>query len=158
MDLIRGDDLAAFVSIINEHPTVVRMQHPFGTWLHVAADKGRLEFCRVLVDNGANVNDRTSIRGGNPLDQAASSGRIDVVKYLASAGCDLDVDEPTRNPLFGAISGGHIDVVRFLIGRGVDAGIRYSGENMSNMGAVEFAEERGQNEIAAYLRSCDKCA
>jgi ankyrin repeat protein len=57
-----------------------------------------------------------------------------------------------RNPLFGAIYGGHQEVVKYLVQKGIDVSIRYTGENIKNMNAYEYAREFGQTEIAEYLK------
>lgn len=57
-----------------------------------------------------------------------------------------------RNPLFGAIYGGHKEVVDLLVEKGIDISIRYTGENMKNMNAYEYAKEFGKTEIAEYLK------
>lgn len=77
---------------------------------------------------------------------------MDIVKYLVRAGAELDVSLAKRNPLFGAIYGGHKNVVEFLVEKGIDISIRYTGENIKNMNAYEYAIEFGQTEIAEYLR------
>ncbi|WP_283750446.1 ankyrin repeat domain-containing protein [Bacillus cereus] len=58
---------------------------------------------------------------------------------------------------FGAIYDGHKEVVEFLVEKGIDISIRYTGENIKNMNAYEYAEEFGQTEIATYIkRKMDK--
>lgn len=64
----------------------------------------------------------------------------------------IDTSEPERNPLFSAIYGGHLDIIKCLVKNGIYITIKYTGETMKNMGAYEFAIERGQVEIAEYLK------
>ncbi|MEC3543037.1 ankyrin repeat domain-containing protein, partial [Bacillus thuringiensis] len=94
-------------------------------------------------------------RGGtfdsSALNLAAGSGYLDIVKHLVKAGAELDVSLAKRNPLFGAIYAGHKNVVEFLVEKGIDISIRYTGENIKNMNAYEYAIEFGQTEIAEYL-------
>lgn len=68
-----------------------------------------------------------------------------------SRGAELDISEPDRNPLFAAIYGGHKDIVKFLLDSGIYASVRYTGDNIKNMDAYDFAIERGQKEIAEML-------
>ena len=78
--------------------------------------------------------------------------RCAVVRYLIESGAELDVSLAKRNPLFGAIYGGHQEVVKYLVQKGIDVSIRYTGENIKNMNAYEYAREFGQTEIAEYLK------
>lgn len=47
---------------------------------------------------------------------------------------------------------GHKEVVECLVEKGIDISIRYTGENIKNMDAYEYAREFGQTEIAEYLK------
>lgn len=76
---------------------------------------------------------------------------MDIVKYLVRAGAELDVSLVKRNPLFGAIYGEHKNIVEFLVEKDIDISIRYTGENIKNMNAYEYAIEFGKREIAEYL-------
>jgi ankyrin repeat protein len=129
------------------------MVTPFGTWLHVAADFGNLTLAQRLVSLGADVNQRSGTFGGAAVNLAAAKGHIEVVRYLLSEGAELDVGEPERNPLFSAIYGGHIEIVRLLVEAGIDWRVKYTGEYMKGMGALAFARERGQRDIAEYLET-----
>ena len=86
------------------------------------------------------------------LSHAASEGEIGIVEYLFNKGAILDVGDPNRNPLFSAIYGGHLDVVKYLVQNGIDITVKYTGDTMKDMGAYEFAIERGEVEIAEYLK------
>lgn len=125
---------------------------PFGTWLHVAAAHGKLDIVKLLVARGANVNANGGIAGGAPLSLAASKGYDDIVRFLLSHGANLDITEPERNPLFSAIYGGHLATAKLLVEMGIDIHKRYTGKSMKDMDALAFAKERGQTEIAKFLR------
>ncbi|HDR7642687.1 Uncharacterized protein BCZB5J_03943 [Bacillus cereus] len=47
---------------------------------------------------------------------------------------------------------GHFGIVEYLIHKGIDISIRYTGENIKNMDAYEYAREFGQTEIVEYLK------
>jgi ankyrin repeat protein len=149
---ITNGDVDQVVSLLGSDKGRLKMMTPFGTWLHVAASHGKLEIVKRLVEFGCDVNAYGGIEGGGPLNEAASEGHIDVVKYLFSQGAQLDVSEPERNPLFGAIYGGHKAVAKFLIDNGIDTHVKYSGPNMNNVDALGFALERGENDIAKMLK------
>ncbi|XP_066587988.1 tonsoku-like protein [Prorops nasuta] len=74
------------------HPTDVR-DHCGWTPLHEAANHGYVEIARLLIKNGANVNDR----GGNycggvtPIHDAASCGHVPMICLLMECGSDLSL-------------------------------------------------------------------
>lgn len=72
-----------------------------------------------------------------------------LVKELVPA--EIDVSEPERNPLFGAICAANKEIVNLLLDAGMDTSIKYTGQNMKDMSAYEFAKERGQLEIADLI-------
>ena len=153
MAAVESGDIPRFADLVAEDPTVLHMMTPWGTWLHVAASAGQWLMAEYLLQRGLDINTRGGTFGGNALNVAASSGRLIVVRNLLASGGYLDTSEPERNPLFGAIFGGHKDVVELLLESGIDAAVRYTGQFMKNMDAVAFADERGQQEIAALIRS-----
>lgn len=125
---------------------------PFGTWLHVAASQGKLEIVKLLFNLGIDINKHAGVYDGGAINEAATEGHFDVVKYLISCNAELDISEPTGNPLFGAILSGNKDIVKLLLDSGIDASVRYTGKYMKNMDAYDFAIERGQKEIAEMLK------
>lgn len=139
------------ISWIKTNPEFLNMVTPFGTWLHVAASSGNIDMVRRLLDLGVDINARGGTLGGDALNYAASNGHIDVVKHLLSRGAEMDISEPEKNPLFSAIYGGHIEIVNLLLENGIDTHVRYTGNLMTNMDALAFAQERGQAKIVALL-------
>lgn len=65
--------------------------------LHSAVIKGRYDICRVLLQYGANVNERTD-EGATPLMLACSildiQDRTDIVELLLCAGAEVNVHAP----------------------------------------------------------------
>jgi hypothetical protein len=118
----------------------------------MAAASGSLSLVKALIELGADINRKGGTFGGAPINEAASQGHLEVVKYLLNHQAELDTTEPERNPLFGAIFNGNIEIVKLLVSAGMDPTIQYSGEYMTNMDALDFAIERGQTLIAEFLR------
>ena len=146
----RTDDAIDFLSKNND---LVRLKTPLGSFLHIASDKDNLELCKALVKMGADINDQDRISGTSPLHRAAANGNEDILSYFINLGAKLDTSEPDRNPLFTAIHHGHFNIVKRLIEAGIDTEVRYTGQNMKDMGAIEFAHEWGRKEIASYIKS-----
>jgi ankyrin repeat protein len=119
----------------------------------MAAAAGHLALVKALIEFGADINRQGGTFNGTAINEAASQGQREVVEYLLSRHADLDTSDPVRNPLFGAIYNGNIEIVKLLLSFGIDPTVRYSGQNMTNMDALDFAIERGQTAIADFLRT-----
>ena len=86
------------------------------------------------------------------LKERLTKGYLDIAEYLINEDVVIDTSEPDRNPLFSAIYGGHLEIVKLLVENDIDIYIKYSGETMQDVDAYAFAIERGQTEIAEYLK------
>ncbi len=101
------------------------------TALHVAADNGSLKVCKILIENGAQVNTQDMF-GRTPLQYAALDGHLGVCKVLIDAGGDVNhQDEYGLTPLHWAAKEGHLDVCNLLIAMGaqVDAQLEETDDN-----------------------------
>jgi len=107
---------------------------------------------KFLVESGMDINRNEGLPKSAPIAQASSEGEISIVEYLFNNGAILDISEPDRNPLFAKIYGGHLDIVKYLVENGIDITVKYTGDTMKDMDAYAFAIERGQTEIAEYLK------
>ncbi|UNL86394.1 ankyrin repeat domain-containing protein [Priestia koreensis] len=150
---IKNGNVEKAAELIGSNIELLNMMTPFGTWLHVAASRGKLDVVKKLVELGSNINTLGGMYGGGALNEAASEGHIDIVRYLLSYGANMDTNEPERNPLFGAISNGHVNIARLLIESGIDTNVKYSGESMKDIDALTFAREQGQLEIVKLLEN-----
>ncbi|MGG0731632.1 ankyrin repeat domain-containing protein [Bacillus paramycoides] len=149
---IKIGDINEVKQLIGNDKEILNTMTTFGTWLHVAAKKGHLEVVEYLINTGIDIEARGGTFDASALNLAAGEGHLEIVKYLIEAGAELDMSLAKRNPLFGAIYGGHKEVAEFLVKKGIDISIRYTGENIKNMDAYEYAREFGQTEIAEYLK------
>ncbi len=149
-DAIRSDDHARVTSLLSKKTELLQLNTTLGSCLHFAASKGRLAIVQQLITLGVNINLEADV-GGSPLDQAASNGHLEVVKFLVKQGATLAVRRPDRNPLFSAIYGGHVDVAKFLLEAGLDPHTSYRGASGRLKNALSFAQDSGKTEICALL-------
>ncbi|MFS0559482.1 ankyrin repeat domain-containing protein [Terribacillus sp. 179-K 1B1 HS] len=149
---IKNGQLDIVEELLKTEPEMLTWVTPFGTWLHIAAAHGQLEIVEYLINAGLDVNAEGGTFSTNALERAASKGYLDIVQYLINHNIEMDTSEPDRNPLFAAIYGGNLEIVKLLVENDIDISIKYSGENMKDMDAYAFAVERGQTEIAEYLK------
>ena len=90
------------------------------TALHTAAQDGRFECVKYLVEHGAKVETRSKI-GWSALTSAANFGHLEVVKYLWFRGADVNSkDSDGLSAVYFAGRNGHMNVVRFLATAGAD--------------------------------------
>ena len=79
---------------------------------------GHLDIVKMLVQGGADVNDR-HVTGFNALDIAASMGHSRVVRYLIESGAEIDAIDPYgETPILKAVQNGHLPVVKILLEMG----------------------------------------
>ncbi|KMN45578.1 ankyrin repeat domain-containing protein [Bacillus sp. LK2] len=149
---IKIGDINEVKRLIGDNPESLHSMTPFGTWLHVAAAHGHLEIVEYLINAGIDINAQGGTFSTNALERATTKGHLEIAEYLISRNVGIDISEPDRNPLFAAIYGGHLEIVKLLVENNIDISIKYSGDTMKDMGAYEFAIERGQTEIAEYLK------
>lgn len=149
---IKLGDIHEVKKLIGNDTEILNTVTPFGTWLHVATAHGHLEVVEYLINAGIDINAQGGTFSTNALERATTKGRLDIAEYLISQNVEIDISEPDRNPLFAAIYGGHLEIVKLLVENNIDISIKYSGKTMKDMDAYAFAIERGQTEIAEYLK------
>ena len=88
-----------------------------------AAYSGDINTAKNILDSGANIDE---IGGGaGALCAAASSGKVDMVRFLLNRGADPN-GAGGHSPIRNAVKGGHISIVRALL----DAGAEISGSDL----------------------------
>ena len=88
--------------------------------LHLALEKGRPDLARLLIEAGANVNVKNKMILKTPLEIAAYSGDLEIVKLLLAKGALPDADNDESPPVFKAIMNGRDEIARALIESGCD--------------------------------------
>uniref|UniRef100_A0A672P0C9 Tetratricopeptide repeat, ankyrin repeat and coiled-coil containing 2 n=1 Tax=Sinocyclocheilus grahami TaxID=75366 RepID=A0A672P0C9_SINGR len=86
--------------------------------LSAAAGRGKLEVCRLLLEQGSAVA-QPNRRGVVPLFSSVRQGHWQIVDLLVLHGADVNLaDKQGRTPLMMAASEGHLDTVEFLMAQG----------------------------------------
>ncbi|PDZ43326.1 ankyrin repeat domain-containing protein [Bacillus wiedmannii] len=151
-DSIKSGQLNTLKDLLEREPKMLEYVTPFGTWLHVATAHGQLEIIEYLINSGINIHAKCGTFSTNVLERAATKGHLHIAEYFVKHQVEMDTSEPDRNPLFAAIYSGHFEIVKLLVMNGIDITIKYSGNNMKEMDAYTFAVERGEMEIAEYVK------
>lgn len=115
--------------------------------LHQAAGAGDLASVKLLISNGANVNEK--VDGITPLHIAAERGQKDVVELLIQKGADVNAKgNQNWTPLHLAATSGKQDVVELLISKGVDV----NAKDMDGRTPMWWAQVKRRNQIVELLR------
>ena len=141
------------VAILLEQGADVNADNGFGVNpLYSAADWGRLELVRLLLENGARPDSSPTSRGRSPwgktplqlaagsnTDVAAPEARAEIVRLLVDHGGGTEGEA-----LVQLIWGGYLDAVRTIVSRG--------GAHRSYLNAALGAAQQAQHaELAAFL-------
>ena len=113
-----------------------------GDWtaLHVAADLGHTDVCKVLMQCAEEIDlDAHAETGRTPLHVAAAKGFLDMVQILVNAGAALNEQDIEGNtPLHVASKGGFSELVEWLLGKSPDVALK----NKSGKTAYQEAGSR----------------
>jgi ankyrin repeat protein len=105
--------------LIAEHPQHVTVRGGSEvTPLHVAASAGHSDILSLLIEHGADMNDRNQY-GDTPLHRASWNARLEAGQFLLNRGADIDVRDNSNNTaLLCATFMVHTEFTRMLLERG----------------------------------------
>ncbi|KAI9704411.1 MAG: hypothetical protein M1836_007274 [Candelina mexicana] len=91
------------------------------TPLITASGEGWLPIVRILIEDGADIHERSGPRQHNALQASALGGWTKVVEYLIGIGADPNANlAGSTSALQGAVWYNHVDVARTLLQAGAD--------------------------------------
>jgi ankyrin repeat protein len=150
---IRAGDRSAVISLLDANPSLCSAKNDAGVSavlmsvytgrgdlrdlflsrgasleLHDAAAVGNLERAKQIVDEGPAGAGSFSPDGFPVVALAAVFGHLQVAKYLAERGADVNAPATNGsgyNALTGAVAGGHTAIVAWLLKNGANANYRY---------------------------------
>ncbi|CAG9858534.1 unnamed protein product [Phyllotreta striolata] len=121
------------------------------TALHVAAEFGRTDILRLLLDNGALPNAKTFRTLRTPLHVACMEGRIRTVRELLKCGdCAVDEQDADGNTALSyACEKGDAKIAEVLLCNGADC----NRKNLAGKSALSLSEESMQYGIYRLLKN-----
>ncbi|MCG7874406.1 MAG: ankyrin repeat domain-containing protein [Candidatus Thiodiazotropha lotti] len=152
---IRNENRHELLNLFRDNPEQIDSYTYFGsqTWLGYAAQIGKLESIKTLIEIGLNINTGDKRDGRKPVCSAAANSHYRVVEFLLKNGAILDTTLSIQNPLFASIIGRSPRIARLLLEAGIDYTVRYNSQTMKNMDAISFALMRGEDECAKLIAS-----
>jgi ankyrin repeat protein len=118
----------------------------------LAAVFGHAHVVRYLFENGADVN-AAAINGSgyNALTGAVTSGHSEIVEWLLAHGAEPNYRYgPSYSPSLAAAANGRLEILKRLVEHGADL----QAQTNDGKTALDFAQERGHPEVAAYIQDC----
>jgi hypothetical protein len=118
------------------------------TALHWAAENGRVDVVKVLIQNGADLN-AVDINKCTALHRAAEDGHVDVVKLLLQNGADVNAFEEYYLTALHitAKESGNVDVAKVLIQNGANV----NAVDRDHKTALHWAAKNGHVDVAQVL-------
>jgi len=116
--------------------------------VHSAALKGQLSLLRTLLSEDRTLLDQVDSDGRAPIHWAASSGSLEIVRYLVDQKAQVNNQDASGwTPLHIAASAGQYLVVIDLVGAGADINAR----NDKGITPLHYAASKGHVDIARCL-------
>ncbi len=120
-----------------------------------AARTGKVDAVKVLLDHGANVNFKESVRGQTALMWAAAEGNTAVVEELVEHGADMHAStKGGLTPLLFAVREGRIDTVRALLKAGANVNETWKAgraTGVNGISAMVLAVANAHYELASVM-------
>lgn len=145
-------------SIVEEYPEAPTKWTGglFGTGLYFAAQEGKLDAVKFLVEEGGAKASVAYTDGHSPLVAAAFHDHADVVEYLIQHGADVDETDDnivtgSYTALHWAAEHGHAEVAKRLLERGADSSLK----NRYGKTARQLAIQQGHPEIVTLIDGFD---
>ncbi|KAI1808973.1 WD40 repeat-like protein [Daldinia bambusicola] len=125
-----------------------------GRPLHAAIEYDQIEICKLLLENGAEINYGSDGQGETPLHTAVKRENLEIVQFLLrQEHCLLDeVDRTGVSPFQYACREGNLALVKMLFETGkIDVNRRKPPDSIRESKALRFAIRRGHFGVVQYL-------
>ena len=117
------------------------------TALWVAAAKGHFDVVRLLIEQNAEVDCRTS-SNSTPLRAAAFGGYLDIVRCLVENGADVNAHAcGNSTPLMTTCHNGHLDVASYLLKHDAHINLQDNDERS----CLHYASKQGHVQLVCEL-------
>ena len=122
------------------------------TFLHTAAEYGRLELVKILMEYSPNLECITC-DGETALILAIKMRNIEIIKILLDAGANINtMDVNGKTVLMYAREAHEINIAKLLLERRV----KFDLDDKNNLKTLTYASENGQTKMVALLTQLEK--
>jgi ankyrin repeat protein len=137
--------------VIADDPSLLTRFYLEDSWLHMAAEAGRIEIMEILINAGLDVDRLTSDSMRTPLDTAAGQGHFKPCEWLLDHGADINHGLGKQaTPIFSAVFSKSLSLVELFVNRGANLNARFGDPSVD---LISYAQQHGTPEIVTYLRS-----
>ncbi|XP_041370018.1 E3 ubiquitin-protein ligase MIB2-like isoform X2 [Gigantopelta aegis] len=124
LEATKESDVEKVKKVLERFPKLVTARPDNGiTCLHIAANDGKLEIVKLLVEKGFDVNAK-DLSGNTALLKALKKKHIDVSRFLIETGTDLEISNDNgQSAMHCAVYAGNPSLVRDLMMRACDVNV-----------------------------------
>lgn len=120
----------------------------YGLLLHMAAASGDVEFVKLLIQRGVNL-DATGYYYGSALQAAARIGHLELAEVLLNASTNVNlIGGRHETAARAAVTGGHFQLLELLVKQGADINLK---ADKASTSILQLAIERRNRDIFQYL-------
>lgn len=146
---VRDNDIEKIKEMLKKDPNLAVLKDQYErTALHPAAYAGKLDICKILIENGADVNINSLV--GTALHRACFRNNKEVVKLLLDNNADINLQNSTGTVIHTVALVDAPDIAELLIKRGGDVNTLNNG----GLSPLYYAISNGSNrsdEMAVLL-------
>lgn len=133
-------------SIIKKEEIVNAKDLAEDTSLHHAARKGNIQLVKLLIENGASINEQNN-KGKTSLHLACENGDSDLIRFFITSGADIQVrDDHQNTSLMIACQSGDLEKVKLLVNNQ-----NVNDKNDEDRTPLMFASKSGNAELVKIL-------
>lgn len=118
-DLALANTLLALGADVNYRDALGR------TALQISGPKIDMDFLRVLVSYGADINEKSGNSLTTITHDAARHARLDMLEFLIESGADINSGPRYDKPLDQAVLSRDVECIKYLVANGADISYRY---------------------------------
>jgi ankyrin repeat protein len=148
---IARNDAGAVRALVATDLSVLSLYSLENSWLHLAAQMGRIEIMDALIGAGMRIDQLTSDRKRTPLDTAAGQGNYQACEWLLNHGADINHGlGELATPIFSVVFSKSPALVELFADRGANLSASFGNPGID---LIRYAEQYGTSDIVTFLQS-----
>lgn len=150
LEAVRDGDVNTLKKLLKPKPKLDFVNSKEMTPLMIASADNNLEIVRMLVEAGANINQKNKENGKTALMYASALGYLEVCEFLLSQKNILinAKDKEGKTALMHAVANARVEIVKLLLDKKANVNARTNTEES----ALSIAMKIGRPEIVKLLK------